>query len=316
MAVKVSLIVVTWNGLKHTQLFLWSLRRWTKWPYHLIFVDNNSRDGTRSFLREQKEIELITNSKNIGYGAAVNQATARIKTDYFCLLNNDLVLSPGWLTKMMTIFQTRPRLGQLTTNSNCIIDENKPLKHVSFASWQRFKKKHQHWSPRRLWQEYYGDWLKFILYNQRRHKNKLDYIKAPSGFMGGWCLLMRRSILAKIGPRLYDPRFQIAFWEDVDLSWRIGLAGYRLAVAREIFLHHYTNASSQRLNKKEKETVAKNKERLFEKWEKFFLKYLKEKTGAQEEKLRRLKKRDYIFQCYLSYLGFRTLLNRLAQINH
>lgn len=137
----VSIIVITWNNLAYTKLFLWSLRRWTNWSYKLIFVDNGSTDGTVEYLNSQKDIRLIANKKNLGYPSAVNQAIKLVDTPYFCLLNNDIVVSPNWLKEMMFYFLKHPEIGQLTCNSNCIVDEKNALGKVSFDNWINFKKK-------------------------------------------------------------------------------------------------------------------------------------------------------------------------------
>jgi len=71
------------------------------------------------------------------------------------------VFSPRWLTEVMAVFLKNRRLGELTVNSNCIIDEKEPLGHVSFSSWMEFKKRHSGWSPRKLWRHYYRDWAAF-----------------------------------------------------------------------------------------------------------------------------------------------------------
>lgn len=303
MAKKVSLIVITWNNLAYTKLFLWSIRRWTRWPYQLIFVDNGSTDGTREYLSEQKDIELIANKTNRGYPAAVNQAIKRVKTNYFCLLNNDLVVSPSWLTDLMEFFLKHPRIGQLTCNSNCIIDAKDALGHVSFDGWINFKRQHPRMGPKSLWQRYYQNWEEFINRNKRINKAKVDILTAPVEFLGGWCLLMRRSILTKIGPNFYDPRFRIAYWEDVDLSWRVGLAGYKLAALRRVFVHHFINVSSSKLSQKYRWVEWENRNRFFDKWQDVLASYIKKETSGNQQKIRDLIYSRFVVKRFRDYLG-------------
>ena len=99
------------------------------------------------------------------------------------------------------------------------------------------------------------------------NRDKLEIGKAPTWFLGGWCLLLCTSILKKMGPYFYDSRFKIAFWEDVGLSWRISLAGYKLGVARWIFLHHFVNTSANKLTSSQLGVAKRNKEVSFKKWE-------------------------------------------------
>ncbi len=309
MSKKVSLIVVAWNNLAYTKLFLWSIRSWTRWPYQLIFVDNGSTDGTREYLSQQEDVKLIVNKTNRGYSAAVNQAIEQVKTDYFCLLNNDLVVSPSWLTDLMEFFLKHPKIGQLTCNSNGIIDAKTPLGHVSFASWMNFKKEHSRFSAKRLWQDYYGNWEEFIATNKKKNRRNVDFLKAPPQFLGGWCLLMRKSILEKIGPWLYDPRFKIAYWEDVDLSWRVGLAGYQLAVLRSVFIHHFVNTSAVNLSKRYRWIEWENRNRFFDKWNDYLTSYVKKKTGGDQKKIRNLIYAQYVIKRFRDYLGEKAMGN-------
>lgn len=98
-----SVVVLCCNELAYTRLCLESVLRHTRPPYELVLVDNGSADGTPAYLDEVRtwpgpaRVEVIRNETNVGYPAGVNQALARARGDDLVLLNNDVVVTEGWL---------------------------------------------------------------------------------------------------------------------------------------------------------------------------------------------------------------------------
>lgn len=97
----VSIVIPVYNQLSYTQQCLDSIARCTQQPYELILVDNASSDGTREFLATLKAI-VITNHTNLGCAKAWNQGVRASKGDVIGILNNDIVVTPGWLAGLMT----------------------------------------------------------------------------------------------------------------------------------------------------------------------------------------------------------------------
>ncbi len=304
----VSIVIVTWNNLEYTKLCLESIQKYTKYPYRFVFVDNGSKDGTISYLKKVENSTLIKNDKNLGYAPGVNQGVSRVETEYFCLLNNDIIVSNNWLTDLVQIFGSNPKFEQLTTNSNTIIEKDESFEGVSFDSWMEFKKKHPNWGPEKLFSKYHSDYDKFVKKLNKEFKGFLESRQSPTWFLGGWCLLMRRSILPKIGGFLYDERFKIAFYEDVDLSWRVGQVGGKLAVAKEVYLHHFINTSADKLTKPAGEIASENRDRFVKKWEDFILRHMKEKSEGDKMKLRKLILSDYVLQRVAAYYAVEKIM--------
>ncbi len=95
----VSLVIAVYNQLRYTQQCLESIARCTDVPYELILVDNGSSDGTREFLTTLN-VKVINNKTNLGCAKAWNQGVRASKGDVIGILNNDIVLTPGWLVKL------------------------------------------------------------------------------------------------------------------------------------------------------------------------------------------------------------------------
>ena len=96
----VSLVVPVYNQLAFTRQCLDSLARCTDMPYELIIVNNASSDGTGEFLGTVTAT-VITNPTNLGCAKAWNQGVRASKGDVVGILNNDIVVSRGWLKSLL-----------------------------------------------------------------------------------------------------------------------------------------------------------------------------------------------------------------------
>jgi len=97
---RASLVIAVWNQLDYTKRCLSSIEQWTDAPYEVVIVDNGSTDGTREFLRTVKS-KVITNDTNLGCAKAWNQGVRASQGEVIGILNNDIVVTPGWLTTLM-----------------------------------------------------------------------------------------------------------------------------------------------------------------------------------------------------------------------
>jgi N-acetylglucosaminyl-diphospho-decaprenol L-rhamnosyltransferase len=96
----ISLVVPLYNQLHYTRQCLESIRRHTSQPYELILVDNASSDGTPEYLQDQ-QATVITNKTNLGCAKAWNQGVRASSGHVIGILNNDIVVTPGWLEGLL-----------------------------------------------------------------------------------------------------------------------------------------------------------------------------------------------------------------------
>ena len=131
-----SIIIATCNGITLTKRCLESIRRCTPEQHEIICVDNGSTDGTVDLLQSAADIELIENSVNRGMPAAINQGLRVAAADFIVLLNNDVVVTPGWLGRMLAILSQDHKIGLVGPCSNnvsgiqCVPTSYRDLSHL------------------------------------------------------------------------------------------------------------------------------------------------------------------------------------------
>jgi GT2 family glycosyltransferase/Flp pilus assembly protein TadD len=210
-----SIIVLTYNELNHTKLCLASIEAHTPEPHELIIVDNGSTDGTVEFLREYIEarpnVRVLANSSNRGFAAGNNQGMALARGDYVLLLNNDTIVTPGWLERMLAVFGRYENVGIVGPMSN----------YVS--------------GPQLVEEASYGNEAEMAAFAAQWAEENSGQIE-PIMRVVGFCLLARREVIDRIGG--LDERFGSGNFEDDDLCIRAARVGYEASVARDVFIHH------------------------------------------------------------------------------
>ena len=111
---KVTIIILTWNGLAYTKRCLETLRGRTAFPdYEVVVVDNGSTDGTVEYLKSVCWLRLIENGSNLGFVRGNNRALAECEGDSdFVLLNNDTeIFQSDWLSRLQGSAYSSPEVG-------------------------------------------------------------------------------------------------------------------------------------------------------------------------------------------------------------
>jgi len=96
----VSLVIALYNQLEYTKRCLASIESCTKLPYEIILVDNGSQDGTAQFAMTLPH-RAILNEKNLGCAKAWNQGIRVSRGNVVGILNNDIVVTPGWMEELL-----------------------------------------------------------------------------------------------------------------------------------------------------------------------------------------------------------------------
>ncbi len=119
-----SIVILTCNALKYTQECVASIEKFTPEAHEIIFVDNNSIDGTVKWLnklaKENARYKLIQNSENMGFAKGCNQGIEVASGEYILLLNNDVVVTEEWLSGMLECLNSSPDIGIVGPMTNNI----------------------------------------------------------------------------------------------------------------------------------------------------------------------------------------------------
>ena len=217
-----SVVVLTHGALDYTRHCVDSLLAHTDPRHELIFVDNASPDGTPDYLRrlctEHDRCHAIYNERNLGYAAGNNQGLAFASGEYVVLLNSDTVVTPGWLETLIKAAEDHPQAGLIGPVSNSIAGHQK-LPRVGYD------------------QETLADLDLFARMHGEATRGNDELVLWLTGF----CLLVRRDLVARIGG--LDERFGRGNFEDNDYCLRSFLAGYQALIATDCFVHHFGSKS-------------------------------------------------------------------------
>lgn len=239
-----SIVMLTWNQIDCTQICLDSLFENTHEPFELIMVDNGSNDGTRDYLktiaRGRPNVRLIFNERNLGFAAGCNQGMAIARGEFILLLNNDTVLTEGWLTRMLRPMRQDPTIGAVGPKSNYVASRQL----ISPVPYEKLDGMHQ-----------------FAKERAREHAGRGSYDLLAIGF----ALLLRTEAVKKIGS--LDTGFGPGNFEDDDYCVRLLLAGYRIWVAEDVFIHHFGSVTFKGQNFQYNDLVMGNLDLFVNKWQ-------------------------------------------------
>jgi len=108
-----SIITLSWDQRYYTEKFVESVRANTDSPHELIIVDNGSDEATRSYVREVADKHVL-NPQNVGFAKGMNQGAELATGKYLAFVNNDTVLSGGWLSRLLDTLDGNDRVGIVT----------------------------------------------------------------------------------------------------------------------------------------------------------------------------------------------------------
>lgn len=236
---RTSIIILTHNLMMLTRLCLDSIRRNTDEPYEIIVVDNGSSDDTVSYLLGQPDITLIRNEQNLGFAKGCNQGLAAATGDTILFLNNDTIVTPGWLSRMLRSLYSHDHIGMVGPVSN----------HVSG---------HQQIDVHYKSLDEINDF-------SARHGAQFAGVSMDTRRVVGFCMLVKREVLEEVGN--FDEQYGLGNYEDDDLCLRVIYSGYRIRIVYDSFIHHFGHMTMATLQDSSlSELLVLNREKASQKW--------------------------------------------------
>lgn len=221
MTPRVGVVVVCYNGWALTRACLESLRRVTSPACRIVVVDNASTDGTVASVRaEFPEVHVLPQSDNTGYAGGNNVGIRWClaqEVSAVLLLNNDTVVDPAFLERMMPHLAGR---ALVAPQLRSMAESDVVVSHVGDFEWRRGV----------LREQVYGDSVANTLTTP-----------VPVGMANGCCLLVPADVFRTVG--MLDEAFFL-YYEDTDFIWRARAAGFRVIYEPRAVVYHHESASS------------------------------------------------------------------------
>ena len=216
--IDVSVIIVNWNGRKHLETCLSAVAAQQGITFETILVDNGSTDGSVEFVRDRFPwVRLVTLVQNKGFAGGNNAGVREARGEYVALLNNDTEAEPTWLRLL------RDGVDQsagFAVTTSCIVYMDDPTRIDSAGDgllrWGG-PFKHHHGAPVQVARE------------------SREVFAAC-----GCACLMPRQVFDELGG--FDEDFFVSN-EDVDLSYRARLRGYRVRYVADAVVRHRGSAT-------------------------------------------------------------------------
>ena len=217
----VSVVIVNYNGRKYLYDCLSSLST-LDYPgdkLEILLVDNGSSDGSGEYVaRHFPDVRLLRLPQNMGFARGNNIGVQAAQGEYVAFLNTDMRVDPGWLTELVRVVQSE---------SDVVCVGSKILS----------------WDGNAL--DFAGGALNFYGMGFQPEESPSGEADTPYEvlFACGGAMLINRQVFLESGG--FDENY-FAYFEDVDLGWRLWLLGYRVLLAPRSIAFHHGHATGKR----------------------------------------------------------------------
>lgn len=214
-----TVVIVNWNSGKMLAECLQHLELQTVQPQAVLVVDNDSSDDSLLVAEGVPGLTLLRMPENLGFAAANNYAIERCNTEFVALLNPDAFPAPDWLERLLAAAQAYPQGAAFGSRQLCqadsrLLDGTGDVYHISGA----------------VWRGRYG-----------QHQEKSDLVARRIFSACAAAVLYRRQPVMDVGG--FDADY-FCYVEDVDLGFRLRLAGWEARYVPDAVVRHVGAASS------------------------------------------------------------------------
>ena len=215
------IVILNWNGVEHLRRFLPSVVAAAPEGVEVIVADNGSTDDSVAVLAaEFPSVSVLCMDANYGFAGGYNRALEGIDADYYLLLNSDIETPAGWLEPILDCLDRNPDVAVVAP------------KLISYADRTEFE-----------YAGASGGFIDYLGYPFCRGRI-LKQVEADEGqyddardvfWVSGAAFCCRADVFHALGG--FDADF-FAHMEEIDLCWRMQLAGYRVRVVPQSRVYH------------------------------------------------------------------------------
>lgn len=227
----VAIVILNWNGKNYLQQFLPSVFATSYKNARVVVADNASTDGSVEYIQTNyPNVELILLKENLGFAGGYNEALNHVEADYIVLLNSDVEVTPDWLQPIIKLLEEDP--SHAACQPKILAYKNRHLFEYAGAA---------------------GGWLDYYGYPFARgrifdvcEEDKGQYDDTEEVF---WTTGAAMVIRSKVFHDLHGfDEYFFAHQEEIDLCWRIQLAGYKLFCCPASVVYHVGGGTLPRGN--------------------------------------------------------------------
>ncbi|MET0226017.1 MAG: glycosyltransferase, partial [Dokdonella sp.] len=219
-APRVSIVIPVYNKIAYTSACLRSIAAQAgATPFEVIVVDDASSDATPQRLADVAGVRNLRNTDNLGFIGSCNAGAALARGDYVLFLNNDTVVTAGWLEALVGCIEHAPQAGLVGAKlvyPDGRLQEAGGIVFNDGSGWNygRFDDPAE---PR------YG------------FRREVDYCS-------GAAVLLRRDLFERLGA--FDARYAPAYYEDTDLAFAVRAAGLKVYYEPAATVVHFEGITS------------------------------------------------------------------------
>ncbi|MDX1937534.1 MAG: glycosyltransferase family 2 protein [Flavihumibacter sp.] len=221
MEPSVAIVILNWNGRHYLQQFLPSVLNTAYSNYKVVVADNASTDDSIQYLQQHYPlVEIIRLPENYGFSIGYNKALKQVNAEYYVLLNSDVEVTPNWLQPLVACMQQNQEVA--ACQPKILMQQNKSSFEYAGAA---------------------GGWLDYLGYPFARgrvfdicEEDNGQYDKASKVFWAsGAAMMVRATVYHQCGGL---DEYYFAHMEEIDLCWRMQLAGYSIMVCPAAVVYH------------------------------------------------------------------------------
>ena len=216
----VSIIIPVYNNLSMTADCLTSVINSTEkeygYDYGIVIVDNGSNPPFPS--GSMTDPTIIRNDTNLGYPVAVNQGIRAAKGEVVILLNNDCIVPPGWLERIVGWLDSYDIVGTVTNYCAGLQQVKIPIYH----DYDEFNEQAMKWGNQYLGESQEVNWVI------------------------GFCMAFKKSLWESIG--IFDESMWPSSGEEIEFCLRARAADYRIGIVKDVYLHHFGSVTFKDLD--------------------------------------------------------------------
>jgi GT2 family glycosyltransferase len=158
-------------------------------------------------------LRVITNGCNRGFTRSINQALRHVRGEYVALINNDILVFPGWLEKLQECLESDRRIGAVCPALDYVLEGDGRGLPRSYSGHEGLKS------------------------YARAHERMFGSLWIEVPLIPFWCVLFRRQTLLELGPP--DETLHFNSHSDGDYCFGMLKRGLRLMARMDVFVHHY-----------------------------------------------------------------------------